>query len=474
MSMAKKLSNERHTLSASKKAISVIVSVILAMPLIPLAFAPLTPAAADEAVSENAALAANTPSLSKTSVSIDGNSYEAMWTTVNVLGLGKNDSIDATSSNESIVIVSAEGDCIGLTAIGAGTAIVTVTVRDSNSQGVKATLALKVTVSSFKVSSSKAVGNSMVLYKGESGKLTVKGPSAKGKITFSSSNKKVASVSTSGKVLGRGCGNANIIIRSGDALTTFPVSVGTKKGVKAARWAAKNVRKAKYSQSKRMKKGYFDCSSLTGRAYATQGMTLGGSKAWSSTAATQAKWCKKKQRVVFEQSNDIDTSQLIPGDLIFFRLDYAGVNREYRHIDHVAMYVGGGKVADAAFGFTDVSTSGAIMVGRPTQYATPVPMASGVTAKKSTSTSVKVSWKKKSGVTGYKIYRSEGDLNFNLKEIATVKGASKKSYIDKNLTPGMKYNYQIRAYKKSRGKIFLGRMQHYKNAERPLLKTVRL
>ena|GEM_PF-5522889 len=69
----------------------------------------------------------------------------------------------------------------------------------------------------------------------------------------------------------------------------------------------------------------------------------------------------------------------------------------------------------------------------------------GFKAKKKSSTSAKLLWKKISGATSYEIYRSEKKGKY--KKIATVK-SSKTSYIDKKLKIGKTYYYKIRTVKK--------------------------
>lgn len=69
--------------------------------------------------------------------------------------------------------------------------------------------------------------------------------------------------------------------------------------------------------------------------------------------------------------------------------------------------------------------------------------------------SVKVSWSKASGVTGYQIQYS---TNKKFKKAKTVKVASsKKSYTIKKLKSNKKYYVRVRAYKKSGGKIVTGK-----------------
>jgi cell wall-associated NlpC family hydrolase len=71
----------------------------------------------------------------------------------------------------------------------------------------------------------------------------------------------------------------------------------------------------------------YDCSGLTQASWATQGIYLSHSS-----------------RSQYTQTTRISYSQLRPGDLIFWSSDGENPSLIY----HVAMYIGGGKVVEAA------------------------------------------------------------------------------------------------------------------------------
>lgn len=427
-------------------------------------------------------LSANGPSLPFTSLVMDRN-YDT-YKEVEIENLEPYDEIDVASTDSSIVDAWARGGTIVISAYKKGSATLTVTVSRYVYSPIEgedgywgdyvqvAALKLNVRVTELKFSASKSVYDSLVMYKGEYAQIKVAGSDSGAKLSFVSKDKRVATVTSSGKVRAKGFGQGAIDVKVGNMTISYSVAVGSKKGVKAVRWALKYAGKAKYSQPKRMSKGYFDCSSLTGRSYASQGMTLGGLKSWSSTAAGQAYWCKTNGHVVFDANKDLDLSQLRPGDLLFYRTGYAGVNPEYRHIDHVAIYAGNGYKVEVSYGAVPEWGS-AIMVGRPTQYATPVPVSAGIAAKKASASAVKISWKKRAGVTGYKVFRAVDDPSADYKLVATVTGASKTSYVNKKLASGHTYYYKVRAYKKAKGSIFLGKFQANKYGE-PVTKSVKL
>lgn len=71
------------------------------------------------------------------------------------------------------------------------------------------------------------------------------------------------------------------------------------------------------------------------------------------------------------------------------------------------------------------------------------------------SESLKLTWQKVSGISGYEICRSEkSDGGF--KKIATINSADTTTYTDTGLTPGKVYYYKIRTFTKSNGEIKYG------------------
>lgn len=63
---------------------------------------------------------------------------------------------------------------------------------------------------------------------------------------------------------------------------------------------------------------------------------------------------------------------------------------------------------------------------------------------KNVKTGIYFSWKKYSGAEGYYVYRKTGSGSW--KKIATVKGSTKVSYIDKTAKKGKTYKYTVKAY----------------------------
>jgi cell wall-associated NlpC family hydrolase len=178
----------------------------------------------------------------------------------------------------------------------------------------------------------------LVLYKGKTETLTVKGASSGTKIKWKSSNKKVATVNQKGVVRAKGKGYCTITATFDGVSISYEVGVSSKTAVKAVYYAIKHFGST-YSQANRMSKGSYDCSSYVFRSYLDAGKTLGTSKNWAPTAADLAKWCAQKGYVLYTETQSVDFSKLLPGDLIF---ETGENNGRYKGIYHVDLYVGNG------------------------------------------------------------------------------------------------------------------------------------
>ncbi len=188
----------------------------------------------------------------------------------------------------------------------------------------------------LKVVSIKMSTNSVLLAKKQTKKLKVKGYS--GKVTWKSSRKKVASVSSKGKVKAKKEGNTIITVKIEDCKIGCVVSVTNARKKKAIRRAQRIASTSKYSQPRRMQKGYYDCSSLTWRSYSKYGYSLGGS-GYAPVAASQAQWLAQKKKLVkggLSQKN-IQNLKLNAGDLFF---ETGAKNGRYKGIYHVEMISG--------------------------------------------------------------------------------------------------------------------------------------
>lgn len=174
----------------------------------------------------------------------------------------------------------------------------------------------------------------VLMSKGEQTTLKVKGNKAK--VKFKSSNTKVAKINSKGVLTAKGNGYTTISATADGFTIKYKVAVSKKASVKAIRYAIKHFN-SKYSQPKRMQKGYYDCSSYVWRSYASARYYIGGSKNWAPTAADLAKWCADKGYV--KLNGKIKYSKMMPGDLVF---ECGSDNGRYKGIYHVDLYVGNG------------------------------------------------------------------------------------------------------------------------------------
>lgn len=95
--------------------------------------------------------------------------------------------------------------------------------------------------------------------------------------------------------------------------------------------------------------------------------------------------------------------------------------------------------------------------------AKPVPAKVADVKASAGSKSVKLSWKKTAGTTGYEIYRAESKSG-KYKKVKTINKASTTGYTDKKLKAKKKYYYRVRAYKTVSGKKVYGDYSAVKNA----------
>jgi hypothetical protein len=198
----------------------------------------------------------------------------------------------------------------------------------------------------------------LILYKGESTKLTVTGLDKSTKVKWSSSDKTIAKVSSDGTVKAKGSGYCTITATFGGSTISYEVGVSAKKAVLAIRYAVKHYNST-YSQPLRMSTGYYDCSSYVWRSYQSAKSYL-GSSSYAPTAADLAKWCNEKGYVIYNGKANI--SKLLPGDLIF---ETGEDNGRYKGVYHVDLYVGNGVTLTVARSKIWYGTVTNVIVARP-------------------------------------------------------------------------------------------------------------
>lgn len=187
---------------------------------------------------------------------------------------------------------------------------------------------------------------SCILKKGQKVSYKVSGASGYTPVTYKVGNTKYASVSSNGLTKGKKYGRTTLTISADNASVSFNIYIlksKVYKGVSKAQAICKT--KPRYSQAKRMRKGYVDCSSFVWKSYKPYGVNF-GSKSYAPTAADIAKWCGKKKKLLKLSTYNGKSDRLLPGDLIFYR-KRSGKNGRYKNIDHIAMYVGNDTIVHA-------------------------------------------------------------------------------------------------------------------------------
>lgn len=189
-------------------------------------------------------------------------------------------------------------------------------------------LTIRINVKKFNINK-----HSSLLVKGKTTKLKLKNYNKS--IKWKTTNKKVATVSSSGKVRGKKIGTAVIYTIVDRNYVGCAVSV-VKPKMKTIINKAKSLAKGKYSQARRMRKGYYDCSSLVWRAYAKAKKYL-GNRYYAPVAAELARKYKKKKIKGGLKRKTLNKMKYRPGDLLFRE---GARNGRYRGIYHVEMFIG--------------------------------------------------------------------------------------------------------------------------------------
>lgn len=188
-----------------------------------------------------------------------------------------------------------------------------------------------------------------VLAKGKTLKLNVTGTDGV-PISYRSRNTKVAAVDGEGNITGVKAGVTYIDVKIENVIFTYKIDVAAK-GIKTIiKRADYIVNHWKYSQKKRMKKGYYDCSALVWKGYKSYKKyqkKLGSAKR-ALPAASLFDYLHKKNKIVYFGYTSIDDLQ--PGDLIFYgdydnAVKYSTPGRTL-DIYHVSMYAGYGSLIE--------------------------------------------------------------------------------------------------------------------------------
>nr|WP_315104788.1 Ig-like domain-containing protein [uncultured Catonella sp.] len=179
---------------------------------------------------------------------------------------------------------------------------------------------------------------SVVIAEGGSHQLKIRGE-GEGVIEWNSANSDIAEVDTSGKVVGKNKGNTLITAKVNGKTFGCVVSVTSEIRKNVVEWARAYSLKSKYSQSKRMEEGYYDCSSLAWRAYRKFGFNIMNTN-YAPTAAAMGQFYDQKKQIVEGGISDANINKMAfePGDLFF--MEGPVNNGRYRNVYHVEIISG--------------------------------------------------------------------------------------------------------------------------------------
>ncbi len=212
-----------------------------------------------------------------------------------------------------------------------------VVITCDNVGTTKLTIALygKIFTVHLKVYSVGISNTSLLMATHASKKIKVKGYS--GSLEWKSSRPAVASISNAGKIKAKKEGNTVISAKLGTIRFGCILSVTSSRKKKAVNRAKSIASTSKYSQPKRMRQGYYDCSSLVWRAYAPYGYRFGDSS-YAPTAASEAYYLAVRNKIYgkFNKKN-VENLKINAGDLLFRT---GAKNGRYKGIYHVEMIAG--------------------------------------------------------------------------------------------------------------------------------------
>lgn len=160
-----------------------------------------------------AAVPVSAVNLSKTSMTLYTGNTASLSASV-VPSNATNKQVQWSSSNSSVATVSSNGVVTGKKA---GTAMITVKAADGS--GASASCNVTVKAKTLSVNKTK-----VTLYKGKS--TTVKGTASPGaKVSYTTSNKKIATVNANGKITGKSKGSCKIYVKANGITKTVNVTV---------------------------------------------------------------------------------------------------------------------------------------------------------------------------------------------------------------------------------------------------------
>lgn len=226
----------------------------------------------------------------------------------------------------------------------------------------KITLTVDGKVLTFKVvfSNPTLKQNVQVVKKGKTLTIPVKGLKSGSTIQYQISDERIAYINAAGKVKGKKLGTTWLSMDVDGK--TFDILIVVQKGklYKVVKYAANQIGVAKYSQEKRMQKGYYDCSSLVWRSYKAAGVNIGNTT-WALNSDGFANYYYKKGKHYIGKK--LKTNKKLKCGDIIIRGKYKKGKAQTHHAE---LYIGDGYVIEAGdYGVHLSTTMGADIAVRP-------------------------------------------------------------------------------------------------------------
>lgn len=208
---------------------------------------------------------------------------------------------------------------------------------------VQAVVGSQVVTADVQVTNPYLAKNSGTVAQKRTSKIPIKGLSADSKVSVSVNSSRAKAYIQNGQLViyPKKQGTTNFYVTADGKKKTYKATVTSYQAVKAIA-KAKKAKGCRYSQARRMRKGYYDCSSLIWRCYKPYGVHF-GSRSYAPVAASEAKYMKRHKKVISYKR--VKAKKLLPGDVIFYSYTRNG---RYRNISHVALYIGNGRIIHAA------------------------------------------------------------------------------------------------------------------------------
>ena len=382
------------------------------------------------------------------------NKYEQSQLVIPLEGCSKFSNINYKSSSKNLSVISKDNS-LYVTPSKAGKYKVDVTIDEVDFHLTFEVYNLYFKRASYTIadaSSKKWVsGRSMIcLKKNDRASLEAYGFDKGSKLKWTSSNPKAVYVSQTGKIRAKAIGQSVITVTgkvNGNPMSiTYAVGVANSLELKAIRYGYKHWQST-YSQAKRMKANYYDCSSFVWRSYMNAGFNIGNVKNnYAPCAAAEALWCVQNNYMLY--SGTVEVSKLLPGDIIFWT---GSKNGRYKGIYHVDLYIGNNtKLTVPRERYLGATISNCMVARISGVKPTSFKAAKGNIDGKS---GVKLTWKGVYGASGYQIVR----CNRKTGKYTTIAKVKDTNYFDLKCKKNNTYAYKVRPYFKNDGKSYYGK-----------------